>query len=321
LMYKDRFCGKTGPRTVFTIDAKCGYKIELFSFFGEEEGEVLFPPLALLAVMHSSKQCDPQCIVDKDAGMADQIIMKQVMPSSVASASGDGDSGTSPPSWFGRVAVLVAVLAILAAVMFANGSSSATPFAPAAASPPVDVNPINKGDDTDQKLEAKEVIAKMEAEKEAEKKQWIAEGKNEAEREAKAEKEVIAKMEAEKEAEKKQWIAEGKNEAEKKTKEVEAWNAIVDERERKIVADAISKIKGGATHLSLLHNQIGDEGAKAIAAVLAGSSLTWLHLGYNQITGGGILSALFGPSGVRGELVGAWKAKPGRSWGLSLYGS
>ena len=37
----------------------------------------------------------------------------------------DGGSGTSPPSWFGRVAVLVAVLAILAAVLLSNGSSDA----------------------------------------------------------------------------------------------------------------------------------------------------------------------------------------------------
>jgi hypothetical protein len=86
-MYEERFCGKTGPRTVFTIDAKCGYRIELFSFFGEEEAEVLFPPLTLLEVTHSSKQCDPQCIVDKDAGMADQIIMKQVMPSTSPASS------------------------------------------------------------------------------------------------------------------------------------------------------------------------------------------------------------------------------------------
>jgi hypothetical protein len=47
---------------------------------------------------------------------------------------------------------------------------------------------------------------------------------------------------------------------------------------RKIVADAISKIKGGATSLNLHYNKIGDEGAKAIAAVLAGSSLTSLAL-------------------------------------------
>jgi hypothetical protein len=63
-------------------------------------------------------------------------------------------------------------------------------------------------------------------------------------------------------------------------------------------------------------NQIGDTGATAIAAALAGSSLTRLDLEGNNISGsqGGVF---FGPSGVMvGELVKAWKAKPGR-WLLS----
>ena len=66
------------------------------------------------------------------------------------------------------------------------------------------------------------------------------------------------------------------------------------------------------TTLHLHHNEIGDEGAKAIAAVLAGSSLASLDLGLNNISGsqGGVV---FGPLGVRGELVKAWKAKLRRS--------
>ena len=45
VMTRPHFCGTgAGPRTVFTVDAKCGYSIAAFSAFGEEEAEVLFRP-------------------------------------------------------------------------------------------------------------------------------------------------------------------------------------------------------------------------------------------------------------------------------------
>jgi hypothetical protein len=77
-MYQERFCGKTG--TIFTIDAKCGYKIELFSDFGGAEAEVPFPPLTKLQVTTPMKQCDSQCLMHKEAGLPDQICLKQVIP-------------------------------------------------------------------------------------------------------------------------------------------------------------------------------------------------------------------------------------------------
>jgi hypothetical protein len=95
-MYQERFCGKTDPRTIFTIDAKCGYKIELFSDFGGAEAEVLFPPLTKLQVTNSMKHCDPQCLVDKDAGLPDQICLKQVMPST---SSTHGPSSPEDEKW------------------------------------------------------------------------------------------------------------------------------------------------------------------------------------------------------------------------------
>jgi hypothetical protein len=77
-------------------------------------------------------------------------------------------------------------------------------------------------------------------------------------------------------------------------------------------AKAIAVVLAGSslTTLSLNDNEIGDDGGLAIAAVLAGSSLTTLSLHRNNIYGsqGGVTS---GPSGVRGELVKAWKAKRG----------
>jgi hypothetical protein len=98
-MYQECFCGKTGPRTIFTIDAKCGYKIELFSDFGGAEAEVLFPPLTKLQVTNSMKHCDPLCLVNKDAGLPDQICLKQVVPTATSPAS-----PPPPPPTNGEVA-------------------------------------------------------------------------------------------------------------------------------------------------------------------------------------------------------------------------
>ena len=51
VMNHPQFCGHDpGPRTIFTIDAVRGYRITDFSFYGEEEGEVLFRHMTALRV-------------------------------------------------------------------------------------------------------------------------------------------------------------------------------------------------------------------------------------------------------------------------------
>jgi hypothetical protein len=122
-MYQERFCGKTGPRTIFTIDAKCGYKIELFSDLGPE-AEVLFPPLTKLQVTNSMKHCDPLCIADNDAGLPDQICLKQVDAGAVPSAS-------SPPPPLAKaksVFFAAAAIAVLLAIYFGGGGSTTAPI-------------------------------------------------------------------------------------------------------------------------------------------------------------------------------------------------
>jgi hypothetical protein len=52
---------------------------------------------------------------------------------------------------------------------------------------------------------------------------------------------------------------------------------VEEKRKRKIVTDAISKIKRGATNLRLAGNSIGDAGAIALAQALPGSKLTVLR--------------------------------------------
>ena len=52
VMSNEQFCGHdpTEPRTIFNINAIEAYSISLFSEYGEQEREVLFPPLTMLQV-------------------------------------------------------------------------------------------------------------------------------------------------------------------------------------------------------------------------------------------------------------------------------
>ena len=55
VMYQPCFCGESGPRTIFTIDACQSYRIEAFSHF-PTEAEVLFRPLAHFEVTFTQKK-------------------------------------------------------------------------------------------------------------------------------------------------------------------------------------------------------------------------------------------------------------------------
>eukprot|EP00966_Prymnesium_polylepis_P235355 5443401-Prymnesium_polylepis.1 len=80
-MNHPQFCGHDpGPRTIFTIDAVRGYRITDFSFYGEEEGEVLFRPMTALRVDSAVRN-----IVDpfergsiERSGFPDQVMLQQV---------------------------------------------------------------------------------------------------------------------------------------------------------------------------------------------------------------------------------------------------
>ena len=75
LMVEDRFCGRTGARTIFEIDAVCGYSIEALSHFGAQEKEVLFPPLAEFKFVSCAQLCDPDG--PNDLG-PDIVVLQQV---------------------------------------------------------------------------------------------------------------------------------------------------------------------------------------------------------------------------------------------------
>jgi hypothetical protein len=75
LMIKPRFCGRTGARTIFEINAVCGYRIEAFSDFGKEESEVLIPPLSEFRIVSCTQLCDPDG--PKDLG-PDIVVLDQI---------------------------------------------------------------------------------------------------------------------------------------------------------------------------------------------------------------------------------------------------
>ena len=65
LMSQPKFCGhEPGPRTHFVIEATCAYSIVEFSFFGEEEAEVLVrPPLDCASCKRSPRRASsPQVL-------------------------------------------------------------------------------------------------------------------------------------------------------------------------------------------------------------------------------------------------------------------
>jgi hypothetical protein len=80
VMYEAWFCGKSGPRTVFTIQSCEGVSIKKFSIMPDED-EVLFRPLAHFRVTSSSKRlhvtdlghCPPT-----DGGFPDDVQLQQL---------------------------------------------------------------------------------------------------------------------------------------------------------------------------------------------------------------------------------------------------
>ena len=79
VMYHDCFCGESGPRTIFTVDACDGYEIKPFSHF-PEEAEVLFRPLSKFQVTSVQKRLMPQHL-KRDApkgGFPDEVHMSQI---------------------------------------------------------------------------------------------------------------------------------------------------------------------------------------------------------------------------------------------------
>jgi hypothetical protein len=88
LMYDEQFCGKTGPRTIFTIHACRGFDISEFSAFGEQEKEVLFAPLSQFEVIAATKLCDPKCNSDAAGGFPDSIVIRQIAAAGAGAGAG-----------------------------------------------------------------------------------------------------------------------------------------------------------------------------------------------------------------------------------------
>ena len=79
-MYQPWFCGKSGPRTVFTIQSCEGVSIRRFSSL-PDENEVLFRPGAHFRVTASSKRLRPTDLGPNppaDGGFPDDIHLVQL---------------------------------------------------------------------------------------------------------------------------------------------------------------------------------------------------------------------------------------------------
>ena len=80
VMIRPHFCGLgPGPRTIFTVTATCGYKIEEFSAI--PEAEVLLRPLVCLRVVKATPliiDASPAAVTQQESGFPDQVILEQV---------------------------------------------------------------------------------------------------------------------------------------------------------------------------------------------------------------------------------------------------
>eukprot|EP01043_Picozoa_sp_COSAG02_P047796 COSAG02_NODE_4620_length_5156_cov_2.045284_1_plen_557_part_00 len=80
VMYREWFCGKSGPRTVFTIQSIEGVSIKRFSAFPDED-EVLFRPLARFRVTGSVKKLTPADLGPSppaSGGFPDDVMLQQL---------------------------------------------------------------------------------------------------------------------------------------------------------------------------------------------------------------------------------------------------
>jgi hypothetical protein len=84
LMLEDRYCGRRGARTIIEIDAVQGYKIDMFSQFGDQEKDVLFPPLSMFRFVSCSQNCHPN---GSDDLRADIVVLQQVAETAPVASS------------------------------------------------------------------------------------------------------------------------------------------------------------------------------------------------------------------------------------------
>eukprot|EP01043_Picozoa_sp_COSAG02_P062087 COSAG02_NODE_8481_length_2554_cov_7.631738_2_plen_535_part_00 len=80
VMYRPWFCGKSGPRTVFTIQSVEGVSVKPFSAVPDEE-EVLFRPLARFRVTGSVKKLTPADLgpnPPENGGFPDDVMLQQL---------------------------------------------------------------------------------------------------------------------------------------------------------------------------------------------------------------------------------------------------
>eukprot|EP01047_Picozoa_sp_COSAG01_P061193 COSAG01_NODE_7606_length_3129_cov_63.881848_1_plen_308_part_00 len=79
VMYHDTFCGERGPRTIFTIEACEGYRIQPFSHI-PAEAEVLLRPLSEFEVVSAQKRLEPQHLREgaPKGGFPDEVTLRQL---------------------------------------------------------------------------------------------------------------------------------------------------------------------------------------------------------------------------------------------------
>jgi hypothetical protein len=79
-MYREWFCGKSGPRTVFTIQSIEGVSIKRFSALPDED-EVLFRPLARFRVVNATKKLTAEDLAPNppvNGGFPDDVMLQQL---------------------------------------------------------------------------------------------------------------------------------------------------------------------------------------------------------------------------------------------------
>ena len=96
VMHRDVFCGDQGPRTIFTILACNGYRIQPFSQF-PTEAEILFRPLAQFVVVSAQKRLLPEFLqaTAPKGGFPDEIVLKQLPPAGGGGGGGGGGGAAS----------------------------------------------------------------------------------------------------------------------------------------------------------------------------------------------------------------------------------
>ena len=94
VMYQESFCGESGPRTIFIIDACESYMIESFSHY-PQEAEALFRPLSQFEVTFAQKKLREQDLLPDAVvgGFPDEVHLKQMVQ------SGGDQAQPQPGTW------------------------------------------------------------------------------------------------------------------------------------------------------------------------------------------------------------------------------